>query len=383
MGQTYNTHLKVPKGGSIRVAFVNLNKYTDPITGVTYYNWWAPRPIEIREDKKTPDNTTTADKIVEQTKGEISTKRMPRRFREVFEDMLIEDVFAEVEYDTFTEYPTIDKPKFVLQVHIRGRNVHLDDRRQLNEDFGVGMTHPLPYSLSRQPKNFAEAKALFNKELRAKVERDIADPLRKYLGIKKALVPIEWFGVEGEIKPGEVGATAEEPGFLIILDKGIIEYLTLKPWFHEYYYHGSKMMKGIFMDRLIENRKQWKKVGKDTASWMWFKKSEDKLPYVITRRAVNEHWVPPKGHSALPKEMEAKVPKGFEYWTFTEKAKRLEVRDALFEKLKGRAEKLDDPLAHHLENDHALPDLSNKEGKFRLVKQTWPHTKQVIRAGGL
>jgi len=88
VGRTYNVRferdgkpVQVPIGGIIRVAFVNLNRYNDPRTGEVWYNWWAPRPIEWREDKKTPDNTETANRIVQATGGEVEEKPYPTRYK--------------------------------------------------------------------------------------------------------------------------------------------------------------------------------------------------------------------------------------------------------------------------------------------------------------
>jgi hypothetical protein len=85
VGRTYNTKIKVPVGGIIRVAFVNLNKYTDPKTGQEWFNWWAPRPIEYREDKSEPDDVSTANRIVFDTKGEVGEKRFPSRYKGLLE----------------------------------------------------------------------------------------------------------------------------------------------------------------------------------------------------------------------------------------------------------------------------------------------------------
>jgi len=59
----------------------------------------------------------------------------------------------------------------------------------------------------------------------------------------------------------------------------------------------------------------------------WLAKSE--TPYVLTRAAVNEEWIPPYGVSALPKEVRDKVPEKYQYWKFSSRQQRLKVRDEL------------------------------------------------------
>lgn len=112
IGRTYNVRferegksVQVPIGGIIRVAFVNLNRYTDSGTGEVWYNWWAPRAIEYREDKKAPDTTDTADTIVQKTGGEVEEKPYPKRYKVALD--LKEGVVRDYE-DWLTEsYPRL------------------------------------------------------------------------------------------------------------------------------------------------------------------------------------------------------------------------------------------------------------------------------------
>jgi len=87
VGRTYNVRferdgkpIQVPVGGIIRVAFVNINRYTDPDDGRVWYNWWSPRAIEYREDRTRPNTVETADRLVKITGGEDEEKRYPKRY---------------------------------------------------------------------------------------------------------------------------------------------------------------------------------------------------------------------------------------------------------------------------------------------------------------
>ena len=67
---------------------------------------------------------------------------------------------------------------------------------------------------------------------------------------------------------------------------------------------------------------------RSTGFWnSWVAKNPE--PYVLSRGAVNEDWIPPQGISALPKEMRGKVPVQYRYWTFNSRAKRIQVRNDL------------------------------------------------------
>lgn len=352
-GRTYNTNIKADIGDIIRVAFVNLNKYTDPKSGKVWYNMWAPRPIELRDDKKTPDISTTAERIVKATKGEVENKPFPTRYKKVLKE------YAEHQ-DQFLTYPEKKKSRFVLQAHIRGRSVHLDDRRQFSDDFAVGMTHFLEKGLSRQPRSFSEAKRLYYDEIHPTVLKHLSDPTQKLLSGRKALVPIEWLDVSGYVEKGEPGATKNEPGFFIIIDKGEYEAGALKPWSHEYFYHG-KIMKGKYLDRLLENKKEWDKVGDDVLSWMFFHPTNP--PYVITQRAIDKDWMPPQHQSALPLEIEKKIPFNLQFWKAKTPAKRKEIRKSLYDAIKKKEV------------------VFQKSARFTFQRQVVEREKIVVRQG--
>lgn len=81
IGRTYNTSIKVSKGDILKVEFVNLNKY-ETEDGKVWYNWWSPHVIMAREDKKKPDNTRTALKLVEASHGTVAEKPWPKRYED-------------------------------------------------------------------------------------------------------------------------------------------------------------------------------------------------------------------------------------------------------------------------------------------------------------
>jgi hypothetical protein len=350
VGNTYNTLIDVPVGGIIRISFGNLNKYTDPKTGQVWYNWVFPRPIEAREDKTKPDNNITANAIVAATHGEVQQEPFPKRYIVAIK-AYEKGNYEEREWtcpcgccpqcfahdwpkfqDIFLEYPDpAKKLQYVIQAHIRGRSVHIDDRRQLDDETMVGMTHFVPKSLSKQPENFEEAKKLYYAEIHPLIVKMMKDPNDKFLSGQKALIPIEWLNVEGKIEKAEPGATRFVPGYMIILEKGDIEYGSLKPYYHEYWYHG-KLMNGKYVDRLIENKGGWKKVGEDVASWMFF--NSDAIPYILTKRSVEKNFVPPYGIPALPKDIAAHIPDDLKYWNSKSFSERLDVHAKLIDEIK-------------------------------------------------
>jgi hypothetical protein len=67
---------------------------------------------------------------------------------------------------------------------------------------------------------------------------------------------------------------------------------------------------------------------------MMFRALRSPTPYVLSNRAVLKQWVPPHNVSGLPRNIRAKIPERFRYWTFENTAKRREVRDNLVAELK-------------------------------------------------
>ncbi len=86
-GKTYNCSIgrsktePLQEGDILKVEFVNLNKYIDPTTKKVWYNMWSPHPIPPwRKEKKKPDNTLTAEKLVEASHGTVTEKKWPKRY---------------------------------------------------------------------------------------------------------------------------------------------------------------------------------------------------------------------------------------------------------------------------------------------------------------
>lgn len=81
-GRTYNTKINIPVGGFLKVAFVNLNKYTDPTTGKVWYNMWAPRPLE---KSQSVDSQKAAEGLVKKSRGDVAQKRFPTRYESLLQ----------------------------------------------------------------------------------------------------------------------------------------------------------------------------------------------------------------------------------------------------------------------------------------------------------
>ncbi len=205
---------------------------------------------------------------------------------------------------------------------------------------------------------------------------------------RKAIEPKAWLTVEGETaepEPGQpppVGATRNFPGVFQIVDKGVCEYGAQKPWFHEYFPRSDRdeggfryrllfrqlrveaiqgksldlheallaaaeemgldpevpdwdleaaraaIEKGLIKAEDVKPLPAAESEFRDEAAWLLIKPL-DQTPYAISKRAVADGWVPPKGVSALPKRIREKVPPAYRYWRMGNERERREMRDAL------------------------------------------------------
>ncbi|MHA1248756.1 MAG: ATP-dependent DNA ligase [Candidatus Helarchaeota archaeon] len=205
--------------------------------------------------------------------------------------------------------------------------------------------------------------------------------------VKAAPEPFEWLEFEGVVPPGKVGATKNYPGVFHIIDRGYVEYGAQKPWFHEYFLDGKVMNYRLVFRRIkniwkaLENEKfksldipedilevlefDYNKLysedelpfyrneileeleklaeevlppsegefGRGEYGWLAIK-PDDQEPYVLSKRAVDEGWMPPVGFSALPRYIRRQIPKEYRYWTVGNLEGALTVRNELVELIK-------------------------------------------------
>lgn len=293
---------------------------------------------------------------------------------------------------TLDDYPDESKKlRFVAQNHARGKSFHLDMRfeyKRGEDHFLRGWTvadqvagaieEPVTTMAAAEracanPANWKldlKTGMIKQRETRAGVRRG---SLRAFK--KAAEIPADWLNVEGVTKeqdPGEpppAGATVQYPGVFVILAKGECYWGAQKPWFQEWFLDGD--WKGRWMFRLIkrEGEKFWlvedeedcetlmgevglksveelaglpvltkaellppgKEEERPRTEAMWLlMQPEDQTPFILSRNAVKENWLPPKTVSCLPRKLRAAVPKALQYWNM-ERPQALEARRKLAE----------------------------------------------------
>lgn len=148
--------------------------------------------------------------------------------------------------------------------------------------------------------------------------------------------PKVWLTLDNYTVPkGEIGATENLPGYIVLIDKGEIEYGFQQSYSHEYFLKG-KTFNGRYVFRLLEFTERQplpaSKPQPETLSGLsWiFIKTKNQTPYVLSLRAVQQKKLPPFGISALPRDLRKKVPAELQYWDTRDKnhahEQRIELR---------------------------------------------------------
>jgi len=371
VGKTYNTKFKLKKGDIIRVAFVNLNRYTTK-EGEVWFNWWSPRPIEPREDKDKPDTTDFANTQVEQSHGEIGEKEIPTDFKELLK---IKEA-----------RPLRAKYSAILVVHFRGKSAHKDFRVKMNEHLEGWTFTDAPKGEITGDVNTLEDGKYWLKKVHWKFRPDM-NPNEKVVAIPKAHQPLVWLTIrEGELPPdiayfyeipiqevvfppGSIGATRFEEGVFITAATGFAYPGVRKPYFQEWFLDMGGY-KGRMVIRAIKVGEEWEKPPKGPIQWqVWFN-MKDQTPYVLSKRAQEKEFVPEEGESCLPPEWEEKIKPEFKWWLKnldkSERKERIE---------KARGDLKEQKLIESLETPEWEVDIENPlqetVGKFILRRHFW------------
>lgn len=219
------------------------------------------------------------------------------------------------------------KRSAVFQIHFRGRSVHGDLRISLDEDL-IGWTlafqrpGAVPSALSgkealsqavRLAETFDPSGSRLNKDIRAP-KRVTANPKERH---SDAFLNID----KKAFEPGSVGASANEWGYLVAVDRPKVEFGLQKPDSHEYFLTEGKHLKGTLSFRKLEGREGGEPV------WTGFLQ-KNILPSVLRTSSVRSQSMPPNGRSAIPEALERITPAEFRYWE-KQGAEARAMRDAL------------------------------------------------------
>lgn len=278
----------------------------------------------------------------------------------------------------FEEYPPKNlDTKFVVHAHFRKElSIHLDVRIQYDVSALIGYTLTNPFSLDHPFDSFENSKKIFEKK-KPELEKRIANQNDKFLAVPKEVQPTVWLKVEGEVKEGEVGATHFGKGAFVIVDSGSVEFGRLATFFREYWFHG-KIFNGRFVARLIPNSSIDNpdyEGGMAKASLLWlFWKTKETTPFVLSKRAITQGYIPPYDVSAMPKEFSAEIPSKLRFWHHKNKFKRIAVRSALVE---SNILKLEEQLPTTTD---ITADTPSERGTFVLMVQSFKG-QFVIRFG--
>ena len=270
---------------------------------------------------------------------------------------------------------SMSKKRFVIQLHFRGSTCHADFRHQV-EHYLKGFTLALQKDtlkkeldkhwklekkdgkvflywdgeiyyiwskekIEKKPSKELERKVYaFHRQLainpnywkvnlKTGEEKARTSPagkaVEKIYCLQKTKEPYDWLDVKGVTDPRVIepspGGTRFYPGIFVEVDSGTYEMGADKSYFKEFFLNGRNW-KGRYLFRMVSGLEETRRI----ADWLYWKPNEQE-PYVLSRRAIREKWFPKEG-SALPANLERKIPPILCYWrknvSTEEKLKRRE-----------------------------------------------------------
>lgn len=205
----------------------------------------------------------------------------------------------------------------VLQLHGRGKSIHHDLRR-IMEDYrgghlaGITITSQIPGTVKNEVDTINEAKKIVsNLSKYSKLYPDMKVNTNVYiLGKGEKIfgsIPKEWISVVENVFPeGTSGATKYEVGvFYSPSDYIGYSYIgTDKDDYKELFLDMPAFPKKRFTLNLIKSK--WENLPKDAAVWLMSIRDDE--PYILSKRNQEKKWIPDYDeHSALPPWWEEKI----------------------------------------------------------------------------
>lgn len=302
--------------------------------------------------------------------------------------------------DPLIEYPKgeIRKHESTLQFHMRGASMHADFRAKIDD-------HLIGWTLAFQQKGLPDVNTIPQGQAIARafdvdgsrVNKPFRAPQRVW-ATPKSVEPKEWLRIAPKaFEPGTVGATAEEAGVVIEVDRPLVEWGIQKPHFHEYFLTKSKKgFEGSLQFRLLAGERgateEEVEAGRATKPGQPFWTAQigkTFLPSVLRRRAVKTRSMPPDGQSAMPTALMKITPPEFQFWKH-KGAKAREIRDALVESkyftetnvtmVNGEYARVEEKTIHEMSAE--MLEIVNKVEMvpYVLSYQYW-RGQPVVRAG--
>lgn len=242
------------------------------------------------------------------------------------------------------DYPDEDGAElpFVVQLH-SAPNVHADWRftlRRGGEDRLVSWSTPLE---EKEATSLAELESLAKDDnllkgtLPARMHNEPSGPV--------------WLEVDGELKRPDPGDGEGALGAMKIYDRGMVVWGAQRPDLHEYFLSGDRLSgrlifrtrgrqdartdMGASFTEYAEGIQGDVKAAHDAPASIWVAQwPPDQRPFVLSREAIQDHWLPPKGVSALPKEWRDRAQEGQRFWEL-DREEALKAREAFARFLEG------------------------------------------------
>ena len=212
--------------------------------------------------------------------------------------------------------------QYVVHRHFKGTSCHLDWRMQDYDSMYGWRVNDSESITSESVTTLSEAMKLHN-ESTWKIDWR-SGSIRSY-GTRKGSLPAKKLDISSLVWLSFSGVIDEEDedcdkSILITADYGQIEWGAQKEDSCEVFLSGGK----------LSGRWLFKRIDKESGEWILMQPASSS-PYVLSQRAIDKRYLPPRPLSALPNSIRSQVPNVYKYWLADSRIDALEMREKLSE----------------------------------------------------
>ncbi|RLG90278.1 MAG: hypothetical protein DRO36_06390, partial [Candidatus Hecatellales archaeon] len=321
LGKTFNTSIKAPLGGIIRVWSPEINKYPIEGTNCAYYGIFQPRVLEWVREKDVPDKIAVVERL-----SKLTLPRTVKKYVKITEEeyLKIRKKGEPLPPQYYKWQPKCKKCRGVLQRHYptgklipipKGREGQEEEElekvlRQINiggklvkgeysEEELEKLASIFPGDLIVKFRDHCDLRMEVNDILigvtphppvpKGKTSWDVfkerVENNQRIECSVKYPHPKAWLNKEGEVVFPTLhqGAKKLSVGKMEIKDRFIVKYGVQRKNLHEYFFKGGKVLNGRFVLRVIL-------VGKDQRPTWILIKPEDQYPLNPVEHKDEGYW---------------------------------------------------------------------------------------------
>jgi hypothetical protein len=235
--------------------------------------------------------------------------------------VVIEDAVSEgTEQQMLDPYEVLpctnESHRLTLHHHWCGKSVHVDLLIETSDETALNweIQPPGGGDMGIEVEDLSKAESI-------QIGLDLMDIQAGLKAIPKMPVAKGWLDAHGVTKmdkgmPPPLGGSTKHPGVYCIVSKGSAEFGAQTSHIHEYFIQVEQNVAKIVFTK---SEQGWKTT-----------ENVSVVPFVLSKQAVEDNWVPKVGHSALPATISKQIPEKYQYWAQPSEEISKTIRDSLY-----------------------------------------------------